>query len=94
MTQTKKVSGVATKVSEDGADTIVKYHNTEVVRFNSKRIVLNTGGYETMTTRRRMNQASNQFDLGYSVYSKKGDTLVDFKGVTIPFNGTVLTLER
>lgn len=94
MTQTDKVQGVATKVFEDGADTIVKYHNTEVVRFNAKRIVLNTGGFDTMTTRRRMNQASNQFDLGYSVYSNKGNTLVDFDGLTIRFTGNVLVLER
>lgn len=94
MTQLTKVQGVATKVFEDGADIIVKYHTTEVVRFNTKRIVLNTGGYETKTTRIRMNQASNQFDLGYRVYSRKGNTLVNFKDVTYQFDDNVLTLKR
>jgi len=94
MAQTKKVRGVATKVFEDDTDKIVKYHNTEVVRFNKKRIKLDTGGYDTKTTRRRMNQASNEFKLGYRVYTKNGETLVDFDGLTIRFTGNVLELER
>jgi len=91
MTQNRVISGVATEVLEDGGDTVVKLYETNVVRFNEKRIVLNSGGYETATTKRRMMQTSNQYDLGFSVYVVKKQWFVDFKGKTIPFeDGMVL----
>ena len=47
----------------------VVYHNTEVVKVrNNRYITLNNGGYYTATTKRRMNQASQQYNLGFSVY--------------------------
>ena len=47
----------------------VVYHNTEVVQVKEDRyVVLNTGGWYTNTTKRRMNQASRQYKLGVSVY--------------------------
>ena len=48
--------------------TAVRYHDTNVVAFNDDFIILNTGGYRTPTTKRRMNQASLQYNLGFSVY--------------------------
>jgi hypothetical protein len=95
MSQTQRVSGVATSIRREGNDMCVRYHNTDVVRFDDPRlkIVLNTGGWKTATTKTRMNQASNQFGLGYQVSQKKGDWFVDYKGKTIPFNDDSLTLE-
>ena len=47
----------------------VVYHNTEVVKVrNNRYITLNNGGYYTATTKRRMNQASQQYNLCFSVY--------------------------
>jgi len=94
MAQTKRISGVATDVFNDGSDTVVKLYQTEVVRWNSKRIVLNNGGYVTATTKRRMNQTSNEFNLEYSVYSKSGEMLVDWQGKTVAFEFGTATLER
>ena len=94
MAQTKRISGVATDVFNDGSDTVVKLYQTEVVRWNSKRIVLNNGGYVTATTKRRMNQTSNEFNLEYSVYSKSGTMLVDYNGKTVAFEFGTATLER
>ena len=94
MAQTKRISGVATDVFNDGSDTVVKLYQTEVVRWNSKRIVLNNGGYVTATTKRRMNQTSNEFNLEYSVYSKSGEMLVDYNGKTVAFEFGTATLER
>ncbi len=72
MSQTAKVSGVATTIRTDTNGTHVRYHSTDVVSFNDKTITLRTGGWNTATTRLRMNQASNQFHLGFSVYQKAG----------------------
>jgi hypothetical protein len=48
---------------------LVTYHNTIVVKVvNDRFVILNTGGWYTNTTKRRMNQASMQYKLGYSVY--------------------------
>ena len=71
-----KVSGVATTVAEDGRWTVVTYHRTPVVKFSEKTIKLNTGGYKTQTTKRRMNQAANQFGLGIEIIQRRGDWYV------------------
>jgi hypothetical protein len=70
MTQLNHVSQNNTVVYYDGDHVVIKLHFTEVVKFNHKEIVLNSGGYETFTTKTRMNQASNQYGLGYRVYQR------------------------
>jgi hypothetical protein len=93
MSQTQQVRGVATTI-HTGAhpeDMQVWYHGTCVVEFNPARIRLHSGGWRTATTKLRMNQASNQFKLGYSVYQKNHAWLVDFNGQTLPFeDGMIL----
>ena len=72
MGQTKRIGKHKTKVWEysDGSKSVV-YHDTEIVTvYNDGRIRLNTGGYFTVTTKRRMNQAASQFGLDYRVYQK------------------------
>lgn len=66
------------------ADTLaVRLHNTEVVTyFPDGRIMLNTGGYETTTTKRRMNSYSSAY-----VYQKDCEWYVVHKGITKLFNG-------
>ena len=71
---------------------VVRYWSTDIVRFNNERIILNTGGWSTVTTKLRMNQASNQFNLGYNVYQKDFNWFVEYQGKTIPFNTQRLTL--
>ena len=85
MAQTQKVSGVATKIFTDNGMTNVVYHKTAVVKFNHSKIVLNSGGWRTVTTKTRMNQTSNQFNLGYQVFQKDFEWYVDFKGQTLEF---------
>ena len=92
--QMHRVTGVATLISGDGGTVTVAYHSTKVVEFDDKKIVLRTGGWKTATTKARMNQASNQFNLGYSVYVDKGQWFVGYKGSAIPFTGDTLTLPR
>lgn len=76
MSQTREVRGVATSIRSDGEWTHVRYHATDVVSFNAHEVVLRSGGWETATTKLRMNQASHQFNLGYTVYQHKHEWFV------------------
>jgi len=93
MAQQQRVGKTATKigVNEQGETEIV-YHSTAVVTFDNEKITLDDGGWATNTTKRRMNQASNQFGLGYRVYSKDWQWYVDYKGEVIPFQNQQLCL--
>lgn len=88
MNQTKlgtKATTVSGKWIDDIYETVVTYYSTEIVRFTSQRIILNSGGYRTMTTKARMNQASYQFALGYDVYQQNGEWFVEFSGKIYDF---------
>jgi hypothetical protein len=94
MAQTGTIGKTATHIYQSEGYQKIKYHNTDVVSFNDKEIILNTGGWRTKTTKLRMNQASNQFALGYTVYQKNGTWYVEHKGETIRFSEDTLRLER
>lgn len=83
MTRGMLAGGVCTGIFED-ADryTCVKYHKTTVVRFNPFEIILDSGGGMTVTTKRRMNQASREFNLGYNVFAVRGEWYIVFKDQT------------
>ena len=74
----------------------VVYHNTEVVKvINNEQVILNNGGYYTATTKRRMNQASLQYNLGFSVYQSDftwyvriGDDIEEY------YNGIVIDIDN
>ena len=69
MTQQQTVGTHRTTVARDDDVLMVTYHNTVVVKVtNNRYVTLNTGGWYTNTTKTRMNQASNQYSLRYSVY--------------------------
>ena len=65
--------------------TSVVYHSTAVVQFDNDKIILNSGGWDTRTTKTRMNQSSNHYGLGFEVYQVNYSWYVDYKGETIPF---------
>ena len=91
MAQTREVRGVATSVLTIGKCTLVTYRKTAVVTFDEKTIILDSGGWRTNTTKLRMNQAANEFDLHYHVYQENHEWFVVHKGVTIPFeDGMIL----
>jgi hypothetical protein len=86
---------VATKVETHGENTIITYHNTDVVCFDSNSVLLKTGGWATNTTKTRMNQASAQFNLGYHVYQKDFSWyVVTPKGETLPFRDDFAAFTR
>ena len=90
MSQTQKVSKNNTKISIENGFTIIRLYNTDIVKFNDKQIILNSGGYETVTTKTRMTQASNQYNLGYNVYQEKGKWYVSYNKEIYDFNNEVI----
>lgn len=77
MPRMDKLSSYRTTVSSNEArDVVVTYVATPIVTFNAESVTLRSGGYQTVTTKQKMNQAANQFGLGYSVYQHKGEWFV------------------
>ena len=93
MAQTQTVGTHKTKVLNIEGFTNIVYHSTPVVQFDSDKIILNSGGWETATTKSRMNQASNEYNLGFDVYQVDFTWYVDYQGETIPFKDGI-TLNR
>jgi len=92
MPRTNKLSSYATTIAARNGNTTVTYHETAIVEFDLECVILRTGGWDTVTTRRKMNQVANQFGLGFSVYRDKGLTMVCHNGETaILGQGAVLT---
>lgn len=87
------LSPYATTVSNIDDLTTVIYHQTKIVAFNDSMIILDSGGWDTATTKRKMNQASEDFGLGFQVFAKNGDWFVTFNGQTSPFSDG-MTLNR
>jgi len=85
MAQQSEVGRTATTIANVGDYTVVTYHQTAVVKFNNREVILNSGGWWTMTTKTRMNQASHQFGLGFSVSQRGGEWFVDYLGKREPF---------
>ena len=73
-----------------GEHVIVTLHSTEIVKFRQEggfieEIQLDTGGYNTVTTRRRMNEVSQAYGLGFKVYQKKHQLYVAYRGNDFEF---------
>ena len=86
MSQTQTGGRTATSVTRHDDILRVTYHDTDVVTvYPNGRIDLDTGGWFTATTKLRMNQASNQFGLGFVVYQRNYQWFVDVDGHTLAF---------
>ena len=60
---------VAIDRDDNTSKLLITYHNTIVVQVVDDRyVILNSNGYRTATTKRRMNQASLSYKLGFEVY--------------------------
>jgi hypothetical protein len=83
MPRNDKLSNYRTTWHSTTTGGAVTYISTEIVRWDADRTVtLNSGGWHTVTTKRKMVQASCQFNLGYTVYQHKGDWFVTVFGVS------------
>lgn len=73
------ITGNNTTISQHGPNTYVTLHATDVVVFDSESVILRTGGWYTVTTKRRMNEASEHFGLGYRVIQRNHEWSVVFE---------------
>ncbi len=95
MARTDKVGSHKTsKGTNDQGQRTIRYHNTDVVAWDHKVIILKNDGFTTRTTKLRMNQASQEFGLGYRVWQKDFNWYVDYEGETLEFKGLTLELTR
>lgn len=106
MTQQHKIGKTATTVATDSNGvTRVTYHQTVVVTFDDKTITLDHGGWMSNTTKTRMNQTANQFDLRFGVYQDDYKWFINIYGdwnagkgwavlETIPFLERSITFPR
>lgn len=91
MPRMDKLSTYCTTIAQAGDLTAVTYHKTQIVAFDSRNIVLRTGGWDSVTTRRKMNQAARQFGLNYGVYRDKGESYVRTPaGAVVPLTDEVV----
>jgi len=91
MGQMQRIGTHKTTVVEAYENLRVIFHQTVILNKTRLGIQLNNGGYYTSTTKARMNQASNEYGLGFGVFQKNFEWFVDYKGETLPYkNGMVL----
>ncbi len=97
MARNDKVGTHKTAIYQSDGYTVAQSHDTQIVRFNDDEIILNSGGWQTVTTKRRMNQVSDVFHLGFRVSQRQGEWFVDYFaneiGDTYSFNDGMI-LER
>ena len=72
MASLRKIGSHRTTVTHGDGVVRVTYHQTCVVEVRGGTITLRAGGWRTPTTKTRMNQAANQFDLRFRVVQEKG----------------------
>ncbi len=103
MPRMNKLSTYRTTIASQGEHMAVTYVNTAIVKFSTTEIILNTGGYRSVTTKRKMNQTARQFNLPYGVTQRKGDWYITrhdpvtgyyMEGHDVPFNGRAMRLDR
>ena len=83
MSRNDKLSSYRTTWHSTTNGGAVTYITTEIVRWDANRnVTLNSSGWRTVTTKRKMVQASRQFNLGYTVHQSKGDWFVTVFGVS------------
>ena len=84
---------VETHTFKDGEWTCMQYQNTVVAKFRVQpfsgateyEVVLNTDGWWTATTKKRMNQFAEDQDLEFSVYQRNFDWFVQVPTGEIEF---------
>lgn len=79
------LTATAIETDNDGTFRLV-YHSTVVFEYNRTEnvVVLDFGGYPTVTTRRRMNQAAEMAGVGrFTVYQEKGEQYASVNGEVI-----------
>ena len=76
MPRMDKLSTYRTTWTTDARGGCVTYISTTIVNWDCDTVTLNSGGWQTVTTKRKMTQAAHQFGLGFTVFQRKGEWFV------------------
>jgi hypothetical protein len=76
MPRMDRLSNYRTTWECDGERGSVTYVSTRIVSWDGQTVTLNSGGWQTVTTKRKMVQAATQFGLGYTVYQRNHEWFV------------------
>lgn len=79
MARNDKLSTYRTTWEHDATRGSVTYTRTRIVAWEGDNVTLNSDGWQTVTTKRKMNQAANQFGLRFGVRQKAGEWFVDVR---------------
>ena len=109
MSRYNEVGKHATTVIRNGASIEVYYHGTCVVRATEDRVTLDTGNVTStwnpnrpsrgprlgsVTTVRRMNQASEQYGLGFRVWVQRKEIYISTAFGQYQYEGKPITFDR
>jgi hypothetical protein len=84
---TNKIGTHKTTVHRNEAAGFVQYHDTRVVEWSHNSITLNSGGWRTQTTAKRINQTMRNLGLNVTVYQKNHEWFVTYpSGTTVEFS--------
>jgi len=87
-----RIGSHKTSVVNDDNKLLVTYHSTIVVKIvNNRYVILKSDDWLTNTTKRRMNQASNEYRLNYRVFQKGWAWFVETPvGVVDYYDGMII----
>ena len=87
----KKISKSCRVINYKNGDKIIRLYATDILQFKGDKIILNSGGYKTITTKSRINQF---LPGGIRVYQKNGEWFIDNGAYHFKFfDGIELTKE-
>ena len=95
MSRSNTLSMYRTQITSEHGVTSIRYANTTIVGYDHEHIILRTGGYKTVTTKRKMNQASAQFGLGFGVFQRNDTWYVQIgDNKPVQYLGDTFTIRR
>lgn len=91
MAQSKVFRGTARQIVRKSDETLYCYHKTAVVSVKlNGDIVLNSGGWRTVTTKLAMNQVASQTQHPFAVWQEKGEWFVTWGDAAYEFEDHML----
>ncbi len=78
-----------TETRQQGSETIIRLYDTDIVQIAPDMVALNTGGHNTVTTKRRINEVLDHYGIDAYVFVRSKIWYVSRHGHEISFNNSV-----
>lgn len=87
----KFIDNNTVKIEYTDGTSAIRLHNTDVITFNKDKIILNSGGWRTKTTKERINQYNG---IGLNIWQSKGIWTISgfdfYDGITFNKEGKLI----